>query len=126
MTNKLVIPLPLATLNEYINDERTNRFRGAKVKKKMTGICEVHALNAKNKGLVVPIPFKATFYWYVKDKRKDLDNIAFQKKFILDGMVLSGLIENDGYKQHRQSEDIYCIDKNERVEIVFEKVERTE
>lgn len=123
MSNKLVIPLPLATLNEYIDDERTNRFRGAKVKKKMTGICKVHALNAKNKGLVVPIPFKATFYWYVKDKRKDLDNIVFQQKFIFDGMIKAGLIKNDGYKQHRQSEHFYLIDKNERVEVVFEKLE---
>ena len=38
-------------------------------------------------------------------------------------MVEAGLIENDGYKQHRQSEDIYLIDKNERVEITFEALE---
>src|SRR5699024_4720571 len=98
-------------------------FAAAKVKKNCTNICKIHSLKAKNQGLEIPTPFKATFEWYVKDKRKDLDNIAFQKKFILDGMVEAELIENDGYKQHRQSEDVYLIDKNERVEITFEALE---
>ncbi|MDT2782870.1 hypothetical protein P7H41_13050 [Vagococcus fluvialis] len=120
---KLVIPLPLIDLNKYINAERSNRFAAAKVKKNCTNICKLHSLKAKNQGLDIPTPFKATFEWYVKDKRKDLDNIAFQKKFILDGMIEAGLIKNDGYNQHRHSEDIYLIDKNERVEITFEALE---
>lgn len=121
-TTKLIIPLPLMSLNKYVNAERSNRYRGANVKKSMTEICRVHSLKAKNKGLIIQTPFKATFHWYVKDKRQDLDNIVFQQKFIFDGMIKAGLIENDGYKQHRQSEHFYCIDKNERVEVVFEKV----
>lgn len=124
MRDKLTIPLPLITLNQYTNAERTNKFKAAKIKKEMTGICAQHSRVAKNKGLVIETPFKATFEWFMKDKRQDLDNIAFQKKFILDGMIKAKLIENDGYKQHRQSEDIYLIDKaNQRVEITFEKVE---
>lgn len=120
---KLVIPLPLIDLNTYIRVERGHWSKAAKAKKECTNICKIHSLKAKNEGLEIPTPFKATFEWYVKDKRKDLDNIAFQKKFILDGMIEAGLIENDGYKQHRQSEDIYLIDKNERVEIEFEALE---
>lgn len=121
---KLTIPIPLITLNQYINAERTNKFKAAKIKKDMTSICERHSRVAKNKGLVIETPFKATFEWFMKDKRQDLDNIAFQKKFILDGMIKAKLIENDGYKQHRQSEDIYLIDKeNQRVEITFERLE---
>lgn len=123
MTSKLVIPLPLITLNEYINKERSNRYAAAKVKKDCTNKVIYHAKRAKKQGLVIDTPFKARFEWYVKDKRKDLDNIAFQKKFVLDGMIKANLIENDGYNQHRQSEDIYLIDKNERVEIYFEKLE---
>lgn len=124
MVDKLTIPLPLMTQNEYTNATRSNKFAGSKIKKEMTGICAQHSRVAKNKGLVVETPFKATFEWFMKDKRQDLDNIAFQKKFILDGMIKAKLIENDGYKQHRQSEDLYLIDKEyQRVEITFKKLE---
>ena len=38
------------------------------------------------------------FTWREKDKGRDLDNIAFAKKFILDAMVRRGIIPDDSQK----------------------------
>lgn len=116
--DKIVIPLPLMSLNEYTNKQRINRYAGANAKKQSTGICQVHVKSAMNKGVKFEPPFRLKFTWYCKDKRQDPDNIAFQKKFVLDGMVKAGFIENDGWQQVLGFEDYFQVDKsNPRVEI---------
>jgi hypothetical protein len=37
--------------------------------------------------------------WIEQNKKRDPDNISTGKKFIFDGMVKSGFLENDGWKQ---------------------------
>ncbi len=116
--SKLIIPLPLMTLNEYTNQQRTHWVKGAKAKKQSTNKCKMHVKSAMNQGVKFVPPFKLKFTWYCKDKRQDPDNIAFQKKFILDGMVEAGFIKNDGWQQVTGFEDCFEIDKsNPRVEI---------
>lgn len=39
------------------------------------------------------------FIWIEPDRKRDPDNIAAAKKFILDGMILAGLIKNDGWNE---------------------------
>lgn len=118
MNNKIIIKGSLPTLNDYTNDNRTHYHKGAKVKKQATYICQVFIQQAINKGLELPeLPMHLKFTWYVKNKRKDKDNIAFAKKFILDGMTSSGLIKNDGWAQIEGFTDTFIVDKNERVEI---------
>ena len=118
VANKIIIERPLPTLNEYINDNRTHYHKGAKVKKNATRICQAYIQQAINKGLELPkLPMDLKFTWYVKNRRKDKDNIAFAKKFILDGMTSSGLIKNDGWAQIEGFTDTFIVDKNERVEI---------
>lgn len=116
--NKIVIKGPLPSLNEYTDDNRTHFHKGAKVKKNATRICQVYIQQAINKGLKLPkLPMDIKFTWYVKNRRKDKDNIAFAKKFVLDGMIASKLIENDGWAQIGGFRDAFEVDKNERVEI---------
>lgn len=116
--NKIIIPLPLETLNEFINKQRTNAYVGAKAKKKSTNICEKYIRQAMDEGVQFSFPCKLKFTWYDKNKKKDPDNIAFQKKFILDGMIQAGFVENDGWKQIKGFSDEFFIDKdNPRVEV---------
>lgn len=119
--NKIVIPYKLTSLNEYISAERGHRLSGARIKKQNTNICALYLKQAKTKGLEIThdqYPLQIIFRWYAADKRKDLDNIAFAKKYIMDAMQKVGLIENDGYKQVQEYTDIYLIDsKKPRVEI---------
>lgn len=63
-------------------------------------------------------PTTLRFVWYCKNRREDPDNIHFKKKFILDGAVNAGLLENDGWRQIAGFEDVFKVDKgNVRVEI---------
>jgi Holliday junction resolvase RusA-like endonuclease len=87
------LPFPLPTLNEYISGERANKYIGAKIKREATNKC-VPFFN----GVKFKTPIELEILWVVKDRRKDYDNIAFAKKFILDAMVKAGAIPNDGQK----------------------------
>lgn len=107
-------------LNTYINAERRNRFLASKIKKEETE--RVYYLTVGKKlplGVTFPLTIEIT--WFVKDSRKDADNITFAKKFIADGMVMSGLLPEDSRKFVRVWRDIDIeVDKvNPRVEIVI-------
>ena len=119
--NQIVIPKELTDLNTYINAERRHRMQGANIKKKETNACIAYLKQAINNGFDidhVEYPLQITFKWYAKDRRKDLDNIAYAKKYIMDAMQKVNLIENDGYKQVQRYTDIYLVDKEKpRVEI---------
>lgn len=50
--------------------------------------------------------------------------LLLRKRFILDGMVNSGLISNDGWDQIGDFSDSFRIDKeNPRVEVIFKRAE---
>ena len=77
-------------LNEYINMERSNRYKAAKIKRETT-----YALSLMLRGKTIETPTRLKFTWLVTSKRRDLDNIAFAKKYILDSMVKAKIIPND-------------------------------
>lgn len=61
---------------------------------------------------------KLNITWYCKNRRKDPDNIAAAVKFIFDGFVEAGVIENDGWKQNKGWTNTFEVDKeNPRVVI---------
>lgn len=119
---KITIPKELMDLNRFINSQRVNRYAGAKAKKEQTNLCRIYVKRAMAKGLKVDdYPLLLKFTWYMKDRRRDPDNVAFSKKFILDSMVTAGLLENDGQRQIYGFEDRFQVDKdNPRVEIEIE------
>lgn len=116
---KIIIPGTFTTLNEYINAERGNRIYGAKIKREETERVVLECYNLK--GLKPSeYPLNVSFNWYCANKKSDPDNIAFAKKFILDGLVEAGMLENDGWKQVASLSDFFHIDKeNPRVEVLF-------
>lgn len=61
--------------------------------------------------------------WYEPNRRRDLDNIAAGKKFILDGLQAIGKIENDGWKQIAGFTDTFEVDKQDpRVEVKIRRL----
>lgn len=105
----------LTSLNEYINANRRNRFKGASIKKRDTEIAQWCLKGSKP---LKNAPQHLIFMWYMPNKKKDPDNIAFAKKFILDAMVKEGILENDGWKQVSGFTDLFFVDpENPRVEI---------
>lgn len=106
----------MTDLNTYIDAERTHRQLGAKLKKAETVRVFVSCVEQKIKR-VKHIDI-IRFSWFCKDKRKDKDNVAFAKKFILDGMMMAKVIKNDGWNDIDGFVDIFAIDnKNPRVEV---------
>lgn len=80
------------TLNEYIDCERGSRIAAAAMKKKCTEqVYEQCVIQG-----IQPIAGRVDllFEWH-SSTRHDPDNVAFAKKFILDGLQLAGVLEND-------------------------------
>ena len=88
------IPLKLPSANDYIRACRSNRYAGAKMKKDMESHIGfyLHGLPKFDK------PIKIHFTWVEGNKRRDFDNCAFVKKFILDAMVKFGYLKDDNRK----------------------------
>lgn len=78
-------------LNEYITAERTNKYLGAKIKRDTTHFVMMSVMNKEK----IKTPCRLKFTWMISNKRRDLDNIAFAKKFILDGFVKAKIIPSD-------------------------------
>ena len=114
---KFEMDIPKATLYEYINAERRNRFMAAKIKKEETFAASVAIGNAMRQGIEFHWPCKIKFTWHLKNKRKDPDNVSFSKKFILDGMQKAGFVPNDNLKYITGFIDEFVVDGKEVVEI---------
>ena len=59
----------------------------------------------------------------LQKQKRDKDNIIAGQKFVLDGLVAAGIIENDGWKQVGNIFHYFEVDsENPRVEILIEEV----
>lgn len=77
-------------LNEFY---RAQHFKQAKMK----ADAEARVVEAARSAGLEPCKGRV-FYrvtWYEANRRRDLDNVAFGKKFIQDGLVKAGILEND-------------------------------
>jgi len=118
-SEKFVIQGTLATLNEYTKANRGNKYAGAGIKKVNTDLVALYAksqLRGKYERIHLDIKY------VMKDKRKDKDNIAFAKKFILDGLVKAGIIKNDGWQEVEGWTETFEVDSEERIEITITEV----
>lgn len=116
----IVIPGELPDLNTIIDESKKHWASYSTMKKENT---EMVAWLAKGKGKFKKINLE--IIWYCKNKRKDKDNISVGQKFILDGLVQAGVIENDGWKQIGDIKHRFKIDKNNpRVEVRIKEVEK--
>ena len=91
---KCEIHMKLPSLNEYVNACRSNRFQGGKMKKDLENDIGVYIAKLPR----FEKPVKIHFHWVEGNKRRDLDNVAFAKKFILDSMVKNGKLKDDNRK----------------------------
>lgn len=112
---QIIIQGELTDLNTYINSERRNRFLAAKIKQDNTATVYYTALGLTP---VVNYPVSINITWYTPNRRKDPDNIAFAKKFIMDGLVAAGILSNDTRAYISGFSDNFITDKkNPRIEV---------
>ena len=75
--------------------------------------------------LTLPIftkPIKIHFHWIESNKRRDLDNVAFAKKFILDSMVKHGKLADDNRRFVTAFTDTFDYGPDNKVILEIEEV----
>ena len=122
---KLVIPGELPSLNEIIalSKKGTRNYQPYnQLKQQFNTLIVYQCKKQLNRLKFERISLGIT--WYCKNKKQDKDNIATGLKFILDGLVNAGIIENDGWKQIDGFSHKFEVDKlNPRVEIKITEIQ---
>lgn len=93
MNQYLEIPFRLPSLNEVNAANRNNRFAGAKLKRETDEALALVIKATRMKPVRLPCIVHMTFE--EPNRRRDVDNVESAKKFILDALVKSGVLQND-------------------------------
>lgn len=112
------INMKLPSLNEYINVCRTNKFKAAKFKADIEEQIGYFLLKMPKYNK----PIAIHFHWVEGSKRRDLDNVAFAKKFILDEMVKMGKLKDDNRKHVTAFTDTFSYGKETKVILEVKEV----
>lgn len=118
MEYKIVIKGRLPNLNDYTNANRYNKYAGASMKKETQNniIMQIKRQLPQK----VNTPVWIDFLWVEPNKLRDLDNICFAKKFILDSLVTMEVIPDDGWEYVTGFNDKFAVDKNDpRIEVII-------
>lgn len=119
MRKKFIIPCQLWGLNEHLNacKSKYGQHLSSKYKREteeFIGWCIKKDLGNWKAKTIVYIKYR----WIEPNKKRDLSNIAFGKKYIEDALVKSGVLKNDGWKDILGFEDSFAVDKdNPRIEV---------
>jgi Holliday junction resolvase RusA-like endonuclease len=114
----------LPGLNEYTRACRANRYAGAQMKLQAEEVVGWAIKQSRIKPIDAPV--HVSFMWREKNQRRDCDNVAFAKKFILDALVAAGILAGDGRKYVTSFHDRFAIDaENPRVIVSLAYEERT-
>jgi len=113
----------LPSLNEYINAERSSKYAAATMKKNAEN--KIAVFITQNRLKPVTRPVKLFYTWYLRDRRKDLDNIAFAQKFVQDALVFTDILPNDGQKWVVGFSHDFKIDAHEGVSVELYEQEKT-
>ena len=104
----MVIEGRFPSLNDYVDAERLNRYRGAAMKRTQTERVQAAAIAQGLPRFAGPVAVR--FLWVEPNRRRDLDNVAFAKKFVLDGLVAAGVLEGDGQRHVVALQDCFEVD----------------
>ena len=118
MMYKIEIPMKLPSLNEYINVCRTNKFKAGKYKADIEREIGFYLMKMPRWNN----PIKIHFHWVEGNKKRDLDNIAFSKKFILDAMVKMNKLKDDNRKYVTAFTDTFEYADKSKVILEIEEV----
>lgn len=108
---KLVIPMKLHSLNEYIGACRRNPHAGANMKKQDQQAVEWY-VRSQLRGVHIRKPVRMSYTWHETSRRRDLDNISsYGRKVIQDALVNCRVLEDDSWKQVTGFKDEFTVDK---------------
>lgn len=123
MSQSFIIEGQLPSLNEYIRAERSTKYAASTMKHSWQNYIIAYIVKAKVRKVKVPV--NLVYRHYVKDRRRDRDNIAaLVHKFTQDALVMAGILKDDGWDYVLNSYDTWHIDrKHPRIEVLIEEAE---
>lgn len=116
------IKCKLPSLNEYISACRSNKYGAAQFKRYEEQKISWYIGHLPT----FDTPVKIHFHWVEGNKRRDLDNVCFAKKFILDAMVKMGKLKDDNRKCVCGFIDTFEYAKETKVILTIEEAEGTD
>lgn len=123
--NTFEIPFKLPSLNEYIFACRSHWANGARMKKETQQSILQCLRAAMYKGRLRKINGACVvhFEWRESTMRRDCDNIASAKKYILDAMQEAGILPNDNRKYVRGFTDTFVSADRDGVFVEIEELQ---
>ena len=120
MKYRFEIKEKLPSLNDYTKANRSNIYMANKLKQDVQYDIKRYIGNAPR--FINPV--KLHFIWIEKDARRDLDNVAFAKKFILDALVNSEILVDDSQRFVQGFSDDFKRGKNSSVIVEIEEIKK--
>ena len=112
----------LMGLNEYTKENRINKYIGNRAKQYEQNFI-LWEIKSQLGNLKIDKPVIGHFTWIEENKRRDLDNISFAKKFILDALVTAGVLKDDNRKIVTNFTDNFKYEKESKVIVELEEIE---
>lgn len=120
MSQRFTIPGRLDGLNDYTAACRANARAGGRMKRDNQAKV-VEAVKAARVRKVCG-RVNVAIHWIEPNMRRDKDNVCFAKKFILDGLVEAGIIENDNWTYIGDFTERFSVNAaNPRIEVEIEE-----
>ena len=114
------INIKFLSFNGYVDLCRENRYKAAKYKRNIEDEIGYYIRRLPR----FDNPVKIHFHWIEENRRRDLDNICFAKKFILDALVKYRRLKDDNRKCVTAFTDTFGYGPKTKVIIEIEEVER--
>lgn len=114
---KVIIDYKYESLNNYINNCRTNYHIANKVKQSET---MMSAMMFSKIPKITKYPIELVFKWHIKNKSSDLDG-KFPKN-IIDGLVRAKRIPDDNVRYIQKITHEYIEDKKDYVEVEIKEM----
>ena len=122
VTYKCVIDMKIPSLNDYIRACRSNAYLASKFKKDLEEEIGIYVMQLPK----FEKPIKIHFHWIEGTKRRDFDNVAAGKKFILDAMVKQGRLKDDNRRFVTAFTDTFSYGNATKVILTIEELEESD
>lgn len=121
---KFEIDKRLMGLNEYTKLNRKNKYVANEAKQREQAYI-MWCIKEQLGNLSIKRPVIGHFTWIEENKRRDLDNICFAKKFILDALVDAKVLKDDNRKIVTNFTDSFEYANKSKVIVELEETDET-
>jgi len=90
---RLTIGKKFPSLNDTLRKAKRHWANYHKEKSELTYLVKMHCKQQRLRKSRQPVFLQ--FTWYEPNRKRDMDNVSFAKKYVLDGMVEAGVLDND-------------------------------